>query len=137
MSIAATTSSAWAWWTEGGPGGLLLHKSQLRAVSVQQRRTGKTWEVAAAQPDSGATAGYEAELWATAGANRARRGEEGAGASADIPGFCKKAAPDEVRRYGRVFAPGRYVGVSPREGDGARLMAAIAANLEAPGFGES
>ncbi len=87
MSIAATTSSAWAWWTEGG-----------------------------------------------------------------------NAALEEMRRRDHVFAPGRYVGAPLHEDDnepfedkmkrpaahvrdlrneGARPDAAIAANLETLGFGES
>jgi len=74
----------------------------------------------------------------------------------DIPGFCKSAALDEVRKHGHVLTPGRYVGVEPQEDDGepfeekmkplvaelreqqaegARLDAAITANLNALGFG--
>ena len=85
------------------------------------------------------------------------RGEEGAGDYADIPGFCKSAALEEVRKHGYVLTPGRYVGAPPKEDDGepfedkmkrlaaqlreqqaegARLDAAIAANLEALGFGD-
>ena len=85
------------------------------------------------------------------------RGEEGAGIYADVLGFCKSAALEEVRKHGHVLAPGRYVGAAPREDDGepfedkmkrlvaqlreqqaegARLDAAIAVNLEALGFGE-
>ena len=86
------------------------------------------------------------------------RGEEDAGDYADIPGFCKSAALEDVRRHGHVLTPGRYVGAPPQEDDGepfedkmkrlvaqlqeqqaegARLDAAIAANLEALGFGQS
>ena len=84
------------------------------------------------------------------------RGEAGAGDYGDEPGFCKAASLEEVRRHGRVLTPGRYVGAAPQEDDdepfeekmtrlvaqlraqqaeGARLDAAIAANLEALGFG--
>ena len=74
-----------------------------------------------------------------------------------MPGFCKSAALGEVRRHGHVLTPGRYVGAEPQADDGepfaakmtrlvaelraqqaegARLDAAIAANLEALGFGD-
>ena len=82
--------------------------------------------------------------------------EEAGGGYADVPGFCRSAPLDEVRRHGHALTPGRYVGAPPREDDGepfeakmtrlvselraqqaegARLDAAIAANLERLGFG--
>ena len=84
------------------------------------------------------------------------RGEEGAGTYNDVPGFCKSAGIDEVRRHGHVLTPGRYVGAEPAEDDGepfpekmtrlsaqwreqqaeaARLDAAIEENLRSLGFG--
>ena len=75
----------------------------------------------------------------------------------DMPGFCRSAPLDEVRKHGHVLTPGRYVGAPPREDDGeafeekmtrlvaqlreqraesTRLDAAIADNLEALGFWE-
>ena len=75
----------------------------------------------------------------------------------DIPGFCKSATLDEIRRHDYVLTPGRYVGVKPQEDDGepfeqkmARLSAdwreqqseavsldaAIAANMDVLGFGD-
>ena len=83
------------------------------------------------------------------------RGEAGAGDYADVPGFCKAASLEEVRRHGHVLTPGRYVGAAPQEEDGepfeekmkrlvaqlreqqaegARLDAAIEANLAKLGF---
>ena len=84
------------------------------------------------------------------------RGGAGVGAYEDVPGFCRAAPLDEVRRHSHVLTPGRYVGAEAREEDGepfsekmqrlaaqlreqqvegARLDATIAANLEALGFG--
>ena len=83
------------------------------------------------------------------------RGEEGAGTYDDVPGFCKSAALEEVRKHGHVLTPGRYVGAAPQEDDGepfedkmkrlvtqlreqqdqtAKLDAAIETNLKALGF---
>ena len=88
-----------------------------------------------------------------AGAYHAWR--EGADAYEDLPGFCKSAPLDEVRRHGHVLTPGRYVGAEPPPDDGepfeakmqrlvtelqaqqderVRLDASIAKNLKALGF---
>ncbi len=93
-----------------------------------------------------------------AGTYHAWRGEEGAGAYADVPGFCRSAPLEEVRKQDHVLTPGRHVGAEVREDDGepfeermkrlvaqlreqqaegARLDAAIEANLEKLGFGRS
>ena len=88
-----------------------------------------------------------------AGAYHAWR--DGSTAYEDLPGFCKSAPLDEVRRHRYVVTPGRYVGAEPppddgepfeekmrrlvgelqaQQADGARLDAAIAQNLKALGF---
>ena len=48
---------------------------------------------------------------------QAWRGDEGAGEYADVPGFCKGTALDEIRAHGYVLTPGRYVGVEDVEDD--------------------
>jgi type I restriction enzyme M protein len=85
------------------------------------------------------------------------RGEAGAGEYAHVPGFCRSAPLEEVRKHGHVLTPGRYVGAEEVEGDGepfeekmrrlvatlrgqhaegARLDAEIAASLKELGLGE-
>jgi type I restriction enzyme M protein len=86
----------------------------------------------------------------------AGRGAGGEGAYQDIPGFCKSASLDEIRKHGHVLTPGRYVGAEAAEDDGeafadkmqrlsaqwreqqqeaAQLDAAVAANLKGLGYG--
>ena len=81
---------------------------------------------------------------------------DGSGEYKDVPGFCKAATLEEIRKHGYVLTPGRYVGVPPTEEDDepfeekmARLVAelkaqqaearrldeAIRKNLEALGYG--
>ena len=89
-----------------------------------------------------------------AGAYHAWR--DGAEVYEDLPGFCRSAALNEVRRHAHMLTPGRYVGAEPQPEDGepfeakmrrlvadlraqqtegARLDAAIAENLKSLGFG--
>ena len=79
------------------------------------------------------------------------------GVYSDIPGFCKAATLEEIRKHGYVLTPGRYVGAEAQADDGepfeekmqrltaklraqqaeaAKLDAAIAANLRSLGFWE-
>ncbi|RME25093.1 MAG: SAM-dependent DNA methyltransferase [Deltaproteobacteria bacterium] len=52
-----------------------------------------------------------------AGTYHAWRGDEGAGAYEDVPGFCKSAKTDEIAEHGFVLTPGRYVGAEELEED--------------------
>ncbi len=45
-------------------------------------------------------------------------GQGEGGVYRDIPGFCKSATLDEIRKHGYVLTPGRYVGAEAREDDG-------------------
>ncbi len=45
------------------------------------------------------------------------RGEKDAGDYSDIPGFCKSAPLDDIRKHGHVLTPGRFVGAEQIEDD--------------------
>ena len=85
-------------------------------------------------------------------------GGKDAGEYEDVPGFCKSASLEEIRKHGHVLTPGRYVGTAPQEDTGEpfeekmarlsaqwreqqaeaqRLDAAIEENLARLGFGGS
>ena len=85
------------------------------------------------------------------------RTRSGGESYADVPGFCKSATLEEIRKHGHVLTPGRYVGAEPQPDDGEpfadkmtrltaqcreqqaeaqRLDAAIEANLTHLGFGD-
>ena len=53
-----------------------------------------------------------------AGTYHAWRGEKDAGKYVDVPGFCKSANLDEIRKHGYILTPGRYVGAEAQEDDG-------------------
>jgi type I restriction enzyme M protein len=84
------------------------------------------------------------------------RGEKDAGDYEDVPGFCKSATLDQIRKHGHVLTPGRYVGAEAQEDDGEpfdekmkrltvalqkqqaealKLDATIAINLKGLGYG--
>ena len=51
----------------------------------------------------------------------------------DIPGFCKSATLEEIRKHGHILTPGRYVGAEAQEDDGeplAERMARLSGTLE-------
>jgi type I restriction enzyme M protein len=57
------------------------------------------------------------EISRIAATYHAWRGEKEAGVYADIPGFCKAASLDEIRKLGHVLSPGGYVGAEAQEED--------------------
>jgi type I restriction enzyme M protein len=70
-----------------------------------------------------------------------RRGEPPTRPYADVPGFCKSAALEEIRKHNFVLTPGRYVGAAPDENEEddepfEQKMARLTAELEAQ-FAES
>ncbi len=98
----------------------------------------------------------DADIAKIAGAYHAWRGDKGAADYADVPGFCKSAKLDDIRKHGHVLTPGRYVGAEAAEDDGepfdekmkrlatqwreqqaeaAKLDAAITENLKGLGYG--
>jgi type I restriction enzyme M protein len=60
----------------------------------------------------------EEEIARLAATYHACRGEKSAGAYADVPGFCKSASLEEIRKHGHVLTPGRYVRAEAQEDDG-------------------
>ena len=99
----------------------------------------------------------DADIGKIAGTYHAWRGDKDAGEYADVPGFCKRATLEDIRKHGHVLTPGRYVGAEAAEDDGepfeekmkrlvgqlreqqaeaAKLEAAIAKNLEELGYGQ-
>jgi type I restriction enzyme M protein len=95
------------------------------------------------------------EITRIAGTYHAWRGDKDAGRYADVPGFCKSASLEDIRKHGHVLTPGRYIEQAAVEDDGepfeekmmrlsatlrqqqteaAQLDAAIAANLQELGY---
>jgi type I restriction enzyme M protein len=59
----------------------------------------------------------EADIEKITRAYHAWRGEGEAGAYSDMPGFCKSATLEEIKGYGYVLTPGRYVGAADVDDD--------------------
>ncbi len=59
----------------------------------------------------------DADIARIAGTYHAWRGEEPAEPYADVSGFCRSAPLAEIREYGHVLTPGRYVGAAALDED--------------------
>ena len=101
---------------------------------------------------------YDAWRGRAPSSSEAESQDDAAEPYADVPGFCKNATLEEVRKHGHVLTPGRYVGAEPQEEDrepfeekmkrlatqwreqqaeAAKLDAAIEKNLARLGFGST
>jgi type I restriction enzyme M protein len=97
------------------------------------------------------------EIALIANTYHAWRGEKHAGKYADVPGFCRSAALEDMRKQNHVLMPGQYVGIEAAKDDGepfdekmrrlvaalleqhaegAKLDSAITAHLIELGYGE-
>jgi type I restriction enzyme M protein len=91
-----------------------------------------------------------------AGTYHAWRDDKEAGEYEDVPGFCKSATLDDIRKHGHVLTPGRYVGMGTaleddetfdekmrrlvallrqQQVEAVKLDAVINANLQGLGYG--
>src|SRR5208283_4756809 len=59
----------------------------------------------------------DADVAKISGTYHAWRGDKGEGQYADVPGFCKAAKLEDIRKHGHVLTPGRYVGAEAAEQD--------------------
>lgn len=73
------------------------------------------------------------------GTYHAWRGDKNAGEYSDVPGFCKAAVLDDIRKHGHVLTPGRYIDQEAAEKDAEPFeekMARLVTQLEGQ-FAES
>ncbi|MBB1074344.1 SAM-dependent DNA methyltransferase [Rhodoferax sp. 4810] len=74
-----------------------------------------------------------ADIAQIAATYHAWRGQAGQPVYQDVPGFCKAVTLDEIRTYGHVLTPGRYVGADMSDAEEvpfAERFAALRATLE-------
>ena len=165
--IAKIAGTYHAW--RGDPVSLPLLQGEGRGEGQLRDRRGETLFIDARKLGTMADRVHleltDADIAKIAGTYHAWRGDQLASHSreggnpvsySDIPGFCKAAKLDDIRKHGHVLTPGRYVGAEAAEDDGepfeekmkrltatlreqqaaaAKLDAAIAVNLKELGYG--
>jgi len=126
-------------------------------IDARQMGTMETRVLRVLSGVNGFPASPDSDIGRIVGAYHAWRGEQNAGEYRDVPGFCKSATLEEIRKHGHVLTPGRYVGAAEVEDDGEPfeekmqrltaelqeqftesdgLEARITRNLEALGYGK-
>jgi len=99
-------------------------------IDARQMGTMETRTLRVLSGINGFPAAPDTDIGRIVGAYHAWRGEpvsfplplggecQGEGEYKDIPGFCKSANLEEIRKHGHVLTPGRYVGAAEVEDDG-------------------
>jgi len=103
-------------------------------IDARQMGTMETRTLRVLSGINGFPAAPDTDIGRIVGAYHAWRGEEGAGEYQDIPGFCKSANLEAIRKHGHVLTPGRYVGAAEVEDDGEPFeekMQRLSAELQA------
>ena len=95
----------------GGGGGDALRDRRGEVLFIDARKLGR-------MADRTHRELTEEEIGRISATYHAWRGEKNGGEYADVPGFCKSATLEEIRKHGHVLTPGRYVGAEPQEDDG-------------------
>ncbi len=99
-------------------GGGRDRRSETLFIDARQMGTMETRVLRVLSGVNGFPAAPDSDIGRIVGAYHAWRGEQDAGEYEDIPGFCKSATLEDIRKHGHVLTPGRYVGAAAVEDDG-------------------
>ncbi len=117
--------------------GSMVDRTHRELTDADIARIADTYHAWRGEPIGGGAAlagGESVAAHADVPAGLADGGGAGWGGYQDIPGFCKSASLDEVRKHGHVLTPGRYVGAEAVEDDGIPFeekMSALVTKLRA------